>query len=442
MNYAATSCLDTRRYHGGCAGLWGVLVLVTGFFGPVAGAQVFDSTSDGSDGALDFSCPSPPCEILFDPAALGLDLDDDNVFHFTTINVPAGVTVRMRALELNYAPVYWLATGPVTIDGTVDLSGDPGHPSGVIGTLRSPSMPGPGGFPGGIAGLDGDSPATPGLGPGGGGTTVVVACIGAGGAHAGPGRDGARGSSGNMYGNEFLLPLVGGSGGSGSPLGCAVGGGGAGGGAVLIASSQSIVIDGKVIAVGGTNPRSFCGSTRRGGDGSGGAIRLIAPVIDGVGLLNTRGGGVGCAVGAGGGGRIRLEAFQLNFTGPILAGGGATLGTVRRETLAPGTSFLPVNPTGSVRVVDVDGTAVPDLPSGSFLSADVTINQSTVLLTIEARNIPLGTIVTLHVLPEIGPDQVVETTPLAGTLGLSTATASVTFEFGFSRFMVHALWTP
>lgn len=411
---------------------WGVAALVLGVLTATAGAQVFDSTSDGSDGALDFSCPSPPCEILFDPAALGLDLDDDNVFHFTTINVPAGVTVRMRALELNYAPVYWLATGAVAIEGTIDLSGEPGHASGVVGTLRSPSMPGPGGFPGGLSWIDNDSPNTAGFGPGAG----PIPDFARGGNGAGYGSDGkgtglSPPSLGNSYGNAFILPLVGGSGGSSQDAATGALRGGGGAGALLIASSESITVNGVIAARGGS------ATGDNGGGGSGGAIRMLAPVITGFGFLDTSGGTTGRSRNAGGGGRgrVRLEAFQFDFTGPISAG------SIRRETLHPFTIFLPMD-VPSVRVIDIDGDPVPGLPSDSFLSPDITISQNTVILTIEANNIPLGTMIKLIVLPEIGPDQVVETTPLAGTQALSTATASVTFEIGFSRFFVHALWTP
>lgn len=72
-----------------------------------AGPPLFDSGADGSDGALDLSGKSG--SVIFDPVAIGLDLDRDNVFHFTTITIPAGVTLRLRGLELQFAPVYWLA---------------------------------------------------------------------------------------------------------------------------------------------------------------------------------------------------------------------------------------------------------------------------------------------------------------------------------------------
>ena len=68
--------------------------------------QGLDSGSNGSDGALTLTTPG---EVVFDPAALGLDADRDNVFHFTTITIASGVTVRMPARALQALPVVWLA---------------------------------------------------------------------------------------------------------------------------------------------------------------------------------------------------------------------------------------------------------------------------------------------------------------------------------------------
>lgn len=287
---------DLRHRIGGIVGsmtrstCWGVAVLVIGLFGPTAGAQVFDSGSNGSDGALDFSCPTPPCEFLFDPVALGLDLDGDNVFHFTTITVPAGVTVRLRAFELNYAPVHWLASGAVDIAGTVDLNGEAGHPAGTV-MNRSLSMPGPGGFPGGVATLDGDSPSTAGFGPGGGpvpGGSGCCTCSGNGGGYGTAGTSWNGGVMNNTYGNVFVLPLIGGSGGSGGTC-ISSRGGGAGGGALLIAGSESITINGEIKANGGEAAGSIvCSGSFNGGVGSGGAIRLLAPVISGTGTVSVR----------------------------------------------------------------------------------------------------------------------------------------------------------
>ncbi len=150
------------------------------------------------------------------------------------------MTVRLSAEKLA-GPVFWLAQGPVVIEGTIDLNGDDS-----TGPLPSPA--GSGGFAGGAAGKPGYRP-----------TSLVP--------------------------NSFLVPLVGGFGGSG---GRSQGGGG-GGGALLIASSASITVNGIISANGG--------STAGGIGGNGGAIRLVAPVVGGRGTLTAHGGQPGGAQG-------------------------------------------------------------------------------------------------------------------------------------------------
>ncbi len=68
---------------------------------------------------------------------------------------------------------------------------------------------------------------------------------------------------------------------------------------------------------------------------------------------------------------------------------------------------------------------------GTFEMPDVTImDGAAVPVAIEAKNVPLGTVVKLHLFAENGPDQIVDSTPLAGTVALSTATASITIPLG------------
>jgi len=61
---------------------------------------------------------------------------------------------------------------------------------------------------------------------------------------------------------------------------------------------------------------------------------------------------------------------------------------------------------------------------------------------VEARNIPPGTSVRLYIYSENSPGQQVDTTPLAGTPALSTATASIVLPPGFSQGYVCATWAP
>lgn len=234
-------------------------------------AAQFDSGSDGSDGAFTPSEAETVIELALADTGVWDDVNIGNgngvydpdlwavVFQYSTVTIPAGVTVRFEN-HPSGAPVVWLASGDVTIQSTVDVS-----PTG--GTNDGYEIPGPGGFAGGLG-------PNPGFGPAGG----------------------ISGGYASAYGNPSILPLIGGSGGSEK----------AGAGAILIASSTNILfLDGAQIrAVGG-----LVGFSNQGG---GGGIRLIANSISGPGVLTAIGGGVG----GGGDGRIRLEAFDLNgFTG-------------------------------------------------------------------------------------------------------------------------------
>ncbi len=128
--------------------LWASLALA---LTPAAQAQ-FSSGSTGSDGALNLTTGGT---VIFDPVAMGLNPAGDNVFNFTTINIAANTTVVMTAGALRNRPVIWLATGNVTIAGKLNLQGADGALLNASnpGETRFPAMPGPGGFPGGWAGI-------------------------------------------------------------------------------------------------------------------------------------------------------------------------------------------------------------------------------------------------------------------------------------------------
>jgi hypothetical protein len=149
--------------------------------------------------------------------ALGLNPAGDNLFNFTTINIASGVTVNMRSSKLRGQPVVFLASGAVTIAGTLNLNGANGYDAGTPASLRVAAEPGPGGYPGGV-GATITSPAQPGAGPGGGAQCGAYAT------------QGSSQCGGRIYGNSLLVPLRGGSGGGGSAT-VNGSGGGAGGGA-------------------------------------------------------------------------------------------------------------------------------------------------------------------------------------------------------------------
>jgi hypothetical protein len=176
----------------------------------------------------------------------------------------------------------------------IDVSGGNGSSNPPVGGAG-----GPGGFDGGDPGFGSDNPPGDGHGPGAGrGGDDSVGSTGAGGAaYAGvPTNPSAR--DGLVYGSPLLVPLVGGSGGGGRAGQPGIGGGG-GGGAILLASNTAIRISGQVLAVGGSGLAY--------NQGSGGAIRLVAPEISGAGTIKVTGGGHFDAAGFG---RIRIDTIN------------------------------------------------------------------------------------------------------------------------------------
>jgi hypothetical protein len=96
-----------------------------------------------------------------------------------------------------------------------------------------------------------------------------------------------------------------------------------------------------------------------------------------------------------------------------------------------------------VRIVSIAGVTVPANPTASFITPDVTLdNTTTATIQLAGSKVPVGTVVHLTLTPETGAIVNVDSTPLAGTFDSSTATASVTIPHGFSRFSVQASWTP
>jgi len=145
-------------------GVFGLAALA----GAPAHAQTFESGSTGADGPF-----SPTANVT-------VTLPPNGVFNYTTVTIPSGVTVRYTPNTAN-TPVTILASGNVTIAGTIDVSGGRGG-VGSAQTILSPNggRGGPGGFDGG-SGANGVVTTTggAGLGPGGGaGGVFNVANVG------------------------------------------------------------------------------------------------------------------------------------------------------------------------------------------------------------------------------------------------------------------------
>jgi hypothetical protein len=154
---------------------------------------------------------------------------------------------------------------------------------------------------------------------------------------------------------------------------------------------------------------------------------LVAPAVSISGALNAGAGALNpCQIDQGNPtGVVRVEAFTigaLNITGGTLF------------TATPFGLFLSTSGVPSVRVISVGGNPVAASPTGTFTVPDVSVNSNSPLtVAIQAANVPVGTVVTLVILSENGPDQIIPSTALAGTLASSTATASVTLAPGFSK---------
>jgi hypothetical protein len=159
----------------------------------------------------------------------------------------------------------------------------------------------------------------------------------------------------------LLIPLVGGSGGGGT-VGTPGRGGGGGGGALLISSNVRIQHTGRIVANGG-------GANASGANmGSGGAVRLVAPVVAGTGEIN-----VNASNDWGGRGRIRVDTIdrndlRFNFQ-PV-------------DSLSVGANlFIFPQPLPRLDVINVAGTVIAEgsgpvqiqLPFGSSPNRTVTV---------------------------------------------------------------------
>lgn len=407
-----------------------IFILIISLVISSAANAAFDSGSTGADGAF-----SPTSNTV-------LQIPDNGIFNFTTVNIPTGVTVTFTKNPLN-TPITILATGNIAIAGTINLNG--GNASYIVAGVG-----GPGGFDGGLGGVaykDGRRGEGPGGGGGGSVKTSYDRAAG-GGAGGGFGTNGAGGGSynyagtaaggpgGTAYGNERILPMIGGSGGGGGGgtttyIG---GGGGGGGGAIVIASSGTITISGAISANGGNGNNGegsncdassfYCGGG--GGAGSGGSIRLIANTISGNGNLSANGGNGGAGYssadgGAGGAGRIRFEATNI-----IRSGGTST----PPMTYGVPSDIVP-STIPTLVISSIGGVSSPIIPKGSFSSPDITLPfniQNPVTVIVSAGNIPSGTSVSLKSIPATG-----SISTATGTLVGTDASSSVSMPITISK---------
>jgi len=405
----------------GCfASIAAVTVLVVLGIEPRAFAQApqcpYVTCGDGSDGVY-----NPSASGYFMPGGFHGTGVANNVFNFTSVTIPSGVTITLTSGYDN-APVYWLVQGNVDIEGTVSLAGANGAYATSDVDQRLPALAGSGGYNGGVGGnLATGQPDTAGYGPGGGA--------------AGDTSGHCTNADGSFTGNQYLIPLIGGSGGGGTYGGTSFGAsGGAGGGAILIATSGTITVNGTLTANGGN---SYC----TGSAGSGGASRLVSNTITGGSkAVLTAIGGCGQGIGAtcGGPGRVRLEAitqpisFAGSFNGTPVSGS------------SPQSNFngnIPGVPQPSVQVTSINGQPITENP---FSFPDIQINtDQPVNVVITGNQVPVGTIPTLVILGETADQDLSCTGGLQqGSLpaGQTSCTIPIMFNYGGSRGLVKTTW--
>lgn len=382
-------------------------------------AQTFSSGSTGADGAF---APT---------ATLTVPLPSNGVFNYTTVTIPSGVTVAYTPNAAN-TPVTILATGNISIAGTITVNGASGAGSSTTGPVQNlGGAGGPGGFAGGNGGPRGGGFGTAGLGIGGGAPATTL---------TGPTSLAIGGVYGAPAGFTSLIPLFGGSGGGGGlsfVTDTAAASGGGGGGAILMASSTSIALSGTVTANGGSAPLGT--QTACAAGGSGGAIKLVAPVISGTGTLRALLG-------------TPSNCSNVNQPSGIIALNGTTLSFSGSSSPAAVTSLTlgPVTPTSTpalinvptVSIQSVGGQNAPVNPTASYSTADVTLPPATtnpVPVTVVANNIPIGTSLTVKVSPANGAATTFGTSSTTN-FASSVVTANVTLPSG-SVSVLHAFGT-
>ncbi|MBI5386143.1 MAG: hypothetical protein HZA90_15845 [Verrucomicrobia bacterium] len=310
-------------------------------------AAPFDCGSTGAYG---------PMNITNDTTLL---LPPDGVFHCTTIAVAQGATLRFNRNALN-TPVYLLATENVKIDGTIDIS-------------ANDRQGGPGGFDGGHPGSPyvGHEQGGDGYGPGGGTAGGIT-----------------WGRFAGIYGNLLLVPLIGGSGSSpwnGSPWGYgwrSLGGGGA----IMIAASTMITINGAVQARGGTwDCTSYPHLS-----GSGGAVRLVAPVVGGTGAVDVSS---NCAR-ENSNGRIRIDCHDNQAYRSLNLAGVASRGS--RMIVFP--AVIP-----ALDIIEVGGQPIAE-GTNSAVTIELAVGAPTSqTVRVQARNFTNDVPIRVVIMPENGP---------------------------------------
>jgi hypothetical protein len=345
-------------------------------------------------------------------------------FKYASVNIGPNATVTFTN-HPSGAPVVWLVSGDVIIDGAVILDGAIGSGDNIY----VPSEPGPGGFRGGQTGDDG-TPAAGGHGPGGAGKNDVLNQRGGGGYTD----NGAGTLAGIAYGSDTLMPLIGGSGGSAFSRG-----GGAGGGALLLAAAGTVCINGTITANGGSG--GAAGAANAGG-GSGGSIRLVADAVTGDGTLRALAGGSGNVAGSVGRIRIESNCREMTDSGNPMSTDVvvASPPDLFPEDATEGSAIPSLTPV-RFELAGLPNVIIPSDPSAEFTfpHADVHLTGDHMMtLHIEARNVTTSWFVNVRVVPRSGSTQCIPATFIQGNDIFSEWAAEIDATAGFSALQVRA----
>jgi hypothetical protein len=362
------------------------------FIAASAQAAITVPGANGSDGALsitsnvtiDLSQASPGAWDSNSPVPGRGVYDADKwavVFHYSSVNITSGsVFFKNNATR---APVVWLVSGDVNISttGAVELRSEEN-----VG-----KQPGPGGFRTGHW----NNGADVGFGPGGGTQSGVS------GSYA---TLGSNTSSDLTYGNERILPLIGGSGGYNAP----------GSGAILIAATGTITVNGAIHAEAFT--------------GSGGAIRLIADSLLGTGTIYAY-----KRANAGGDGRIEFETNNS----------AATLNVLPVPVAGPPPNPVVLWPSAaaaSTRIVSIAGLPIGTDPKASFNSAadaapDISPGAP-VDVIIETKNVATTSVVNLRIGPLSANASLTKATLVSGNATTATWKATIPAPAGTTVLQV------
>lgn len=397
----------------------GALCLILGY-GANAQELAFNTGSDGSFGPLNVAENTT------------LDLPADGIIHATTVTVASGATLAFNRNALN-TPVYLLAQGDVIIAGTIDVTGQ-------RGTNTAGGLAGPGGFDGGAPGAF-DEPSSDGHGPGAGKGGSRATAGGAG--YAFRQSISTSDADGPIYGSKLLIPIVGGSGGGGAQHAPEGVGGGGGGGALLLASNTRIEITGSgILAASGGQSGSLVDAVSNRNGGSGGAIRLVAPVIAGAGKLYASGrsnhhtgfqGGGSTMSEGGGAGRIRIDSIDrsaMSFDFFPSSGTTVSIG---------GNMLVFLDPQPRIDILSVAGTDIP-VGTTNGITIQLPFNADpNRQITVQARDFGVEIPITIALQPSSGERVLIEDVIDNSTANPATKTIDITLPVNVET-TIH-VWT-